>query len=63
MAVSPALTAVRNTYEADGLTNIAQQAAVTKEIAVRSTPALVQLDTDLATKAASIISEKAILDV
>ena len=63
MAQLSSITLVRNLYEADELTNDAQIAAVTKELAVRSTPALVALDTALATRAAAITSETAILDV
>ena len=63
MAISNALSKVRNIYEADEATNDAQIVAVAAELAIRSTPALVALDSALATKAANITSETAILDV
>ena len=62
-AISPELTTVRNTYEASSLTAIAQLAAVTAEIANRSTAELVQLETDLTTRVASEASQAVILDV
>ena len=62
MAISPALSATRNTYEADALQAAAQLVAVDAEITFRSTAELVQLSSDLTARAAAIASEIAILD-
>ena len=62
MAISPALSVTRNTYEADALQAAAQLVAVVAEITVRSSAELVQLSSDLTARAAAIASEIAILD-
>ena len=62
-AQSPALSDVRNLYEADHLQATAQLVAVDAEIVFRSTPALVQLSTDLGLRIANAASEAVILDV
>ena len=62
MAIEASESLVRNLYEADEATNDAQIVAIDAEIAIRTTPALVTLAADLATKAAAITSETAILD-
>ena len=62
-AIDPALSFVRNTYEADSLQAIAQLAAVDAEITFRSTAELVALSSDLTAKVAAIASEVVILDV
>ena len=62
-AQSPALSVVRNIYEADSLQASAMLVASDKEITFRSTAALVQLSADLTTRVANAASEAVILDV
>ena len=61
-AQSPALSVVRNIYEADSLQATAMEVAVDKEITFRSTAALVQLSTDLGLRIGNAASEAVILD-
>ena len=62
-AQSPALSDVRNLYEADSLQATAQKVAVDAEITFRSTAELVQLSTDLGLRIANAAAEAVILDV
>ena len=62
-AQSPALSNVRNLYEADSRTATLQLVAVDKEITFRDTAPLSQFSTDLGLRIANAAAEAVILDV